>query len=155
MASSSFFNFGQSMHYPKQTKFRKYQKGFASGCKPEGSKLSFGRFGIKSLEATRVSSQIIEATRRTISRKLKRSGQIWVRVFADIPVSQKPAEVRMGKGKGQPSFWIARVQTGQLLFEMDGVSLQNAQQAAILASHKLGFRTKFVQWVEPLQIKKQ
>lgn len=143
------------MHYPKRTKFRKYQKGFASGCKPEGSKLSFGRFGIKSLEASRVSSQVIEATRRTIRRKLKKSGLLWVRIFADIPVSQKPAEVRMGKGKGQPSFWIARVTTGQLLFEMDGVSLQNAQQAATLASHKLGFRTKFVQWLEPLQMNKK
>ncbi|GJP29955.1 hypothetical protein CLOM_g12553 [Closterium sp. NIES-68] len=99
-----------------------------------GTPLAFGKYGIKSCEAGRISYQTIEAARRAISRKFRRSGQIWVRVFADIPITSKPTEVRMGKGKGNPTGWITRISEGQILFEMDGVTLSNAQQAAALAS---------------------
>ena len=134
------------MLYPKRTKFRKSLKGHTNAIKSDGTHLSFGQFGIKACEPARISYQTIEAARRAISRKFRRSGQIWVRVFADIPVTSKPTEVRMGKGKGNPSGWIARVSTGQILFEMDRVSFSNAQQAAKLASQKLNFQTKFLQW---------
>lgn len=139
-------HFPASMLYPKRTKFRKYFKGRTHRCQVDGTKLSFGKYGIKSCEAGRISYQTIEAARRAISRKFRRSGQIWVRLFADIPITAKPTEVRMGKGKGKPSGWIARVAEGQILFEMDGISVSNAQQAAELAAHKLGLCTKFVHW---------
>nr|YP_006234379.1 ribosomal protein L16 [Phlegmariurus squarrosus]YP_010704332.1 ribosomal protein L16 [Huperzia crispata]AEV55718.1 ribosomal protein L16 [Phlegmariurus squarrosus]WCP18608.1 ribosomal protein L16 [Huperzia crispata] len=134
------------MLYPKRTKFRKYQKGRCKGCRADGTQLGFGKYGIKSCEAGRISYQAIEAARRAISRKFRRNGQVWVRVLADIPITSKPTEVRMGKGKGNPTGWIARVVEGQISFEMDGVSLSNAQQAATLAAHKLCLSTKFVQW---------
>jgi large subunit ribosomal protein L16 len=136
------------MLYPKRTKYRKYQKGpiGADKCKPEGAFLSFGKFGIKSCQAGRIPYQTIEAARRAMSRKFRRTGQIWVRVFADVPVTSKPTEVRMGKGKGNPSGWIARVSKGQILFEMDGISFSVAIQAAILVKQKLNIRTKFVEW---------
>ena len=137
---------GQLVLYPKRTKFRKYQKGRFKGCKADGTQLCFGKYGMKSCEAGRISYQAIEAARRAISREFRRNGQIWVRVFADIPITSKPTEVRMGKGKGNSTGWIARVVEGQILFEMDGVSLSNAQQAATLAAHKLCLSTKFVQW---------
>nr|YP_006073009.1 ribosomal protein L16 [Nitella hyalina]AEH42827.1 ribosomal protein L16 [Nitella hyalina] len=133
------------MLYPKRTKFRKYQKGRSKGSHA-AAQLCFGKYGIKSCEAGRISYQGIEAARRAITRKFRRNGQIWVRVFSDIPITSKPTEVRMGKGKGNPTGWIARVSQGQILFEMDGVSLSNAQAAATLASHKLCLSTKFVQW---------
>jgi large subunit ribosomal protein L16 len=134
------------MLYPKRTKYRKYQKGRCHSCKVDGTQLSFGKFGIKACEPGRISYQTIEAARRAISRKFRRSGQIWVRVFADIPITSKPTEVRMGKGKGNPTGWIARISEGQILFEMDGVTLANAQQAALLAKQKLSLSTKFVLW---------
>jgi large subunit ribosomal protein L16 len=134
------------MLYPKRTKFRKYQKGRCERGAKDGRQLSFGKYGIKACEAGRLSYQTIEAARRAISRKFRRSGQIWVRVFADIPITAKPTEVRMGKGKGNPVGWITRISEGQILFEMDGVSFSNAQQAVNLASQKLNLSTKFVQW---------
>nr|AHG58952.1 ribosomal protein L16 [Bazzania trilobata] len=134
------------MLYPKRTKFRKYRKGRCEGCEADGTELCFGKYGIKSCEAGRISYQAIEAARRAISRKFRRNSKIWVRVFADIPITSKPAEVRMGKGKGNTKGWIARVSKGQILFEMDCVSLSNAQQAATLAAHKLGLSIKFFRW---------
>nr|YP_010593528.1 ribosomal protein L16 [Cichorium intybus]WAI96637.1 ribosomal protein L16 [Cichorium intybus] len=141
--------------YPKRTKYSKYRKGRCSrGCKPDGTRLGFGRYGTKSLRAGRLSYRAIEAARRaiigqfhrTMSGQFRRNGKIWVRVLADIPITGKPTEVRMGRGKGNPTDWIARVSTGQIPFEMDGVSLSNARQAATLAAHKLCSSTKFVQW---------
>lgn len=129
---------------PKRTKFRKYQKGRINGIKPNTSQLVFGQYGLKSLETGRIPSKTLEAVRRVLSRKFKRMGQIWIRIFPDIAVSLKPAEVRMGKGKGAPSYWICRVQKGQILFEMDGIPPQLAQQAALLAYYKLPVKTKFI-----------
>lgn len=137
------------MLYPKRTKYRKFQKGRrAEGrCQVDGTPVcAFGKFGIKALRPGRISYQTIEAARRAISRKFRRTGQIWVRVFADIAISRKPTEVRMGKGKGNPTGWIARISEGQILFEMDGVTLANARQASILAAQKLNIPTKFIQW---------
>ncbi|KAL6512812.1 Small ribosomal subunit protein uS3m [Orobanche minor] len=130
------------------------QKRKGRGCKPDGTQLGFGRYGTKSCRAGRLSYRAIEAARRAIighfhramSGQFRRNGKIWVRVLADIPITGKPTEVRMGRGKGNPTGWIARVSTGQILFEMDGVSLSNARQAATLAAHKLCSSTKFVQW---------
>lgn len=133
--------------YPKRTKYRKYRKGICRrGCETGGTQLGFGRYGIRSCGAGRISYRAIGAARRAISGQFRRNGQIWVRVFADLPITGKPTEVRMGKGKGNPTGWIARVSTGQILFEMDGVSLSDARQAATLAAHKLCLSTKFVQW---------
>lgn len=135
------------MLYPKRTKFRKYQKGRVN--KLTSSNLespSFGKYAIQSTESCRLSYQTIEATRRVITRKLRKIAKVWVRIFADIPVTSKPAEVRMGKGKGNPTGWIARVSKGQILFEMDGIALSQAQQAARLASYKLKLRCRFIVW---------
>ena len=132
------------MLLPKRTKFRKYQKGRIRGIKPNTPQLQFGQYGIKALDSGRIPARTLEAVRRVITRKFKRTGQIWIRIFPDIPVSAKPAEVRMGKGKGSPSFWVARVQRGQILFEMDGISPQLAKQAANLAYYKLPIKTKFI-----------
>nr|YP_008816038.1 ribosomal protein L16 [Closterium baillyanum]AGZ90249.1 ribosomal protein L16 [Closterium baillyanum] len=134
------------MLYPKRTKYRKYQKGRCHSGSVDGTQLSFGKYGIKACEAGRCEAKTIEAARRAISRKFRRSGQIWVRVFADVPITSKPTEVRMGKGKGNPTGWITRISEGQILFEMDGVTFSNAQQAAALATQKLSLSTKFVQW---------
>ena len=134
------------MLQPKKTKYRKFQKGRTGGIKI--NTLSFGSFGIQSLRSGRLSASVIEATRRVMTRKLKRSGQIWIRVFPDKAVSKKPAEVRMGKGKGSPDFWACSIQQGQILFEIDGVSADAAYQAFRLASQKLQVQTKFV--VDPL-----
>lgn len=135
------------MLYPKRTRYRKYRKGVCSrGCETGGTQLCFGRYGIRSCGAGRISYRAIEAARRAISGHFRRKCKIWVRVFADLPITSKPAEVRMGKGKGNPTGWIARVSTGQILFEMDGVSLADARQAATLAAHKLCLSTKFVRW---------
>jgi large subunit ribosomal protein L16 len=133
------------MFQPKRTKYRKFQKGQIGGKISNNISLSFGKFGIKSIEAGRLSSQVIEAVRRTMTRKLKRNGQIWIRIFPDISVSEKPAEVRMGKGKGNPSFWVARIKKGQILFELDGVSLELVKQAVFLGSQKIPLATKFIQ----------
>ena len=132
------------MLLPKRTKFRKYQKGRIRGVKPNTTQLRFGRYGLKALDTGRIPAKTLEAVRRVITRKFRRTGQIWIRIFPDIPVSAKPAEVRMGKGKGSPSFWVARVQRGQILFEMDGISSQLAKQAANLAYYKLPIKTKFI-----------
>jgi len=134
------------MLYPKRTKFRKYCKGRTKGIQVDGVKLSFGQFGIIACDPGRISSHTIEAARRVISRKFRKSGRIWVRVFPDIPITKKPTEVRMGKGKGNPVGWVAKVSTGQLLFEMDGISLSSAIQATKLAGHKLNLLTKCIQW---------
>ncbi len=132
------------MLYPKRTRSRKYQKGRFKGCKADGTQLCFGKYGMKSCKAGRISYRAIEAARRIISREFRRNGQICVRVFADIPITSKPTEVRMGKGKGNSTGWIARVVEGQILFEMDGVSLSNAQKVVTLAAQKLCLSTKFV-----------
>jgi large subunit ribosomal protein L16 len=130
------------MLQPKRTKFRKFQKGKIGGVKI--NTLSFGKYGVQSLESGRLKASVIEAVRRVMTRKLKRNGQIWIRVFPDIAVSQKPAEVRMGKGKGAPSYWMCRIKKGQVLFEIDGVSQDLAKDAAQLANQKLPFHTKFI-----------
>ena len=129
---------------PKRTKFRKYQKGTIGGIKSNTTKLEFGQYGVKALEQGRITARTIEAVRRVMTRKFKRSGQIWIRIFPDITVTEKLLEVRMGKGKGAPSFWICRIKPGQILFEMDGISLTLAKQAALLADHKLPLRSKLV-----------
>ena len=132
------------MLQPKGTKFRKFQKGRVKGILSNTTQLEFGQFGLKALEPGRIAAKTIESLRRIITRKFKRMGQIWIRVFPDISVSSKPAEVRMGKGKGSPSYWICRVKKGQILFEMDGISPQLAKQAALLAYYKLALKTKFI-----------
>lgn len=135
------------MLYPKRTKFSKSRKGRCSrGRKPDGTQLGFGRYGTKSCRAGRLSYRAIEAARRAMSGQFRRNGKIWVRVLADLPITGKPTEVRMGRGKGNPTGWIARVSTGQIPFEMDGVSFSNARQAATLAAHKPCSSTKFVLW---------
>ena len=131
---------------PKRTKFRKYQKGTIGGIKSNITKLEFGKYGVKALQQGRISARTIEAVRRVMTRKFKRAGQIWIRLFPDISITEKPLEVRMGKGKGAPSFWICRVQPGQILFEMDGISFTLAKQAAVLADHKLPIKTKFISY---------
>ena len=140
------------MFQPKRTKYRKFQKGKIGGKvsnvfsqNSRCAHLSFGKFGMKSLKEGRLSSQVLEAVRRTMTRKLRRAGQIWIRVFPDISVSEKPAEVRMGKGKGNPSYWIARIKVGQILFELEGISFEQAKQAIFLGSRKLPIPTKFIQ----------
>jgi len=132
------------MFHPKRTKFRKFQKGKMPGITSNTTHLTFGQYGLKALESGRIPSRTLEAVRRVLTRKFKRTGQIWIRIFPDIAVSTKPAEVRMGKGKGAPSFWICKVKQGQILFEMDGISFQIAQQAALLAYYKLPLKTKFI-----------
>jgi large subunit ribosomal protein L16 len=130
------------MLQPKQTRFKKVQKGRTGGIIQHS--LHFGSFGIQCLVSIRLNAKVIEAVRRAISKRLNRQGKIWIRVFPDIPVSKKPAEVRMGKGKGSISHWICRVQKGQMLFEFDGISKDLAIQATIVAQQKLPFKTLFV-----------
>lgn len=132
------------MLQPKRTKFRKFFKGRCGGIRSNLQELSFGTYAIKTKQSGRLSAKVIEAVRRTLTRTFKRRGHIWIRVFPDIAVSKKPAEVRMGKGKGATDYWMCRVQAGHILFEMDGVSKELAQQACILASHKLPFSTEFI-----------
>nr|QJS35634.1 ribosomal protein L16 [Taxus cuspidata] len=133
--------------YSKHTRYHKYWKGICSrGCETGSTQFGFGRYGIRSCGAGRISYRAIEAARRAISGQFRRNGKIWVRVFADLPITGKPTEVRMGKGKGNSTGWIARASTGQIPFEMDGVSLSDARQAAALAAHKLRLSTKFVHW---------
>lgn len=130
---------------PRRTKFRKFQKGKARGVKSNQPTLQFGHYGIKSLESGRVSASVIEAARRTMTRIFRRHGRIWIRIFPDIAVSQKPAEVRMGKGKGSPSYWVCRVQRGQILFEIDGISPTLANQAASVLSYKFPLQIQLVE----------
>ena len=132
------------MLQPKKTKFRKMQKGKMKGFAQRGDQLSFGSFGIKALEETWITARQIEAARIAVTRYMKRQGQVWIRIFPDKPVTSKPAEVRMGKGKGAPEYWAAVVRPGRMLFECDGVSKEVAQEALRLAAQKLPIKTKFV-----------
>jgi len=132
------------MLQPKRTKFRKMQKGRMKGLATRGAELSFGSFGIKSLESTWITSRQIEAARIAVTRFMKREGQVWIRIFPDKPVTKKPAEVRMGKGKGAPEYWVAVVRPGRVIFEAEGVSLEIAKEAMRLAAQKLPIQTKFV-----------
>ena len=132
------------MYSPKRTKFRKYQKGSAKGIKGNQTYLQFGKYGLKSLEPGRISARTIEAVRRVMTRKFKRQGQIWIRVFPDLAITNKPAEVRMGKGKGSVSYWVSEVQSGQVLYEMDGIPLELAKSGSHLAYQKLPLKTEFL-----------
>ena len=129
---------------PKRTKFRKAHKGRIHGLAKGGTALNFGQFGLKALQPERVTARQIEAARRAITRAMKRAGRVWIRIFPDVPVSLKPAEVRMGSGKGAPEFWVARVKPGRVMFEIDGVPLDVAQAALTLGAAKLPIKTKFV-----------
>ena len=129
---------------PKRTKFRKAHKGRIHGISKGGTTLNFGAYGLKAASPERITARQIEAARRAITRHLRRSGRLWIRVFPDVPVSSKPAEVRMGKGKGTPEFWVARVAPGRIMFELDGVSWDLAQEAFKLAAAKLPIETKIV-----------
>lgn len=133
---------------PKKTKFRKAFKGKIHGIAYRGCTLSFGTFGLKALEPERITARQIEAARRTISRAMKRSGKLWIRIFPDLPVSRKPADVRMGSGKGSPEFWAARVEPGRILFELDGVDEAVAREAFEKAAAKLPIKTKFLKRID-------
>ena len=132
------------MMQPKRTRFRKAFKGRIHGAAKGGFTLNFGEYGLKALEPDRVTARQIEAARRTITRHIRRIGRVWIRVFPDVPVSQKPAEVRMGSGKGSPEFWICRVKPGRIMFELDGVPANVAREAFELAAAKLPVATRFV-----------
>lgn len=129
---------------PKRTKFRKQFKGRIHGMAKGGSSLNFGTYGLKSLSAERVTARQIEAARRAMTRHLKRAGRIWITIFPDVPVSSKPAEVRMGKGKGATEYWACRVKPGRIMFELEGVSEDLAKRACELAAAKLPVQTKFI-----------
>ena len=130
---------------PKRTKFRKAFKGRIHGQAKAGFDLNFGQFGLKALEPERITARQIEAARRALTRHMKRAGRVWIRIFPDVPVSKKPTEVRMGKGKGAPEFWAAKVKPGRIMFEIDGVPVEIAREALRLAAAKLPIRTRFVQ----------
>ena len=129
---------------PKRTKYRKQQKGRIHGAAKGGTTLNFGSFGLKAEQAGRITARQIEAARRAITRHLKRSGRMWIRIFPDVPVSKKPVEVRMGKGKGVPETWICRVKPGRVMFEVDGVQAPLAKEAFRRGADKLPIRTRFV-----------
>ena len=131
------------MLQPKKTKFRKAFKGRIHGTATSGATLAFGQFGLKALEPERVTARQIEAARRALTRFMKRAGRVWIRVYPDVPVSKKPIEVRMGKGKGSPEAWVCPVQPGRMLFEMEGVAPSLAREAMRLAAHKLPITTRF------------
>src|SRR6202142_3077386 len=133
------------MMQPKKTKFRKAFKGRIHGVAKGGFALNFGEFGVRAPEPERVTARQIEAARRAMTRHMKRAGRVWIRVFPDVPVSKKPVEVRMGKGKGAPEFWACRVAPGRIMFELDGVSVEVAREALTLAAAKLPIKTRFVQ----------
>jgi large subunit ribosomal protein L16 len=133
------------MLQPKRTKFRKQFKGRIHGTAKGGSSLNFGAFGLKALDPERVTARQIEAARRAITRQMKRQGRVWIRIFPDLPVTKKPTEVRMGKGKGSVEYWAARVHPGRIMFEIDGVSEEVAREALRLGAAKLPVRTRFVQ----------
>src|SRR6195256_3949798 len=132
------------MMQPKKTKFRKAHKGRIHGTATSGATLSFGQYGLKAMEPDRLTARQIEAARRPTTRHRNRAGRVWIRVFPDVPVSKKPAEVRMGSGKGAPEFWAARVKPGRVLFELDGVPVAVAKEALALAAAKLPIKTRFV-----------
>jgi len=132
------------MLLPKRTKFRKQFKGKNRGVANNGNKVSFGEFGLKSLERGNITSRQIESARRAINRHVKRGGKIWIRIFPDTPITQKPLEVRMGKGKGSVEYWVAKIQPGKVLYEIEGVPEATARQAFSLAAAKLPVKTTFV-----------
>jgi len=132
------------MLQPKRTKFRKQHKGRIRGNAKGGTELNFGSYGLKALEPERVTARQIEATRRAITRAMKRAGRVWIRIFPDVPVSKKPTEVRMGKGKGSPEYWAARVKPGRIMFEIDGVPEDVAREALALGAAKLPIKTRIV-----------
>lgn len=132
------------MLQPKRTKYRKVQKGRNTGLATRGTKVSFGEYGLKAIGRGRITARQIEAARRAITRHVKRGGRIWIRIFPDKPISKKPAEVRMGNGKGSPEYWVAEIQPGKVLYEMEGVSEALAREAFALAAAKLPVPTVFV-----------
>lgn len=133
------------MLQPKKTKFRKQFKGRVRNQAKGGYELAFGEFGLKTMDPDRITARQIEAARRAMTRHMKRQGRVWIRIFPDVPVSKKPAEVRMGSGKGSPEFWAARVSPGRIMFEIGGVPVELAREALDLAAAKLPVRTRFVQ----------
>jgi len=132
------------MLQPIAMKYRKAHKGRIHGKSTSANSLTFGAYGLKAMEPDRLTARQIEAARRAMTRHMKRTGRVWLRVFPDVPVSKKPAEVRQGKGKGTPEFWVCRVKPGRILFEMDGVTAQTAREAFALAAAKLPIKTRFV-----------
>ncbi len=136
------------MLQPKRTKYRKMQKGRIKGAAKGATALNFGTFGLKAQEPARVTARQIEAARRAMMRQMKRAGRVWIRVFPDVPVSKKPTEVRMGKGKGTPEFWAAKVKPGRIMFEIDGVGESVAREALRLAAAKLPIKTRVVARIE-------
>ena len=133
------------MLQPKKTKFRKQFKGRISGPAKGGTDLNFGQYGLKAMEPERITARQIEAARRAMTREMKRAGRVWIRIFPDVPVSKKPAEVRMGSGKGANEYWAAKVAPGRIMFELDGVPVEVAKKALELAAAKLPIKTRFVQ----------
>jgi large subunit ribosomal protein L16 len=133
------------MLQPKRTKFRKAHKGRIHGNAKAGSRLNFGTYGLKAMEPDRITARQIEAARRAITRAMKRTGRVWIRIFPDVPVSIKPAEVRMGSGKGSPEYWVVRVAPGRIMFELDGVTPDVARDALTLGAAKLPIKTRIVQ----------
>jgi large subunit ribosomal protein L16 len=133
------------MLQPKKTKFRKAFKGRIHGLAKSGTEVSFGSYGLKAVEPARITARQIESARRAITRHIRRAGRVWIRIFPDVPVSRKPAEVRMGSGKGSPEFWVARVKPGRIMFELEGVAPELAEKAFELAAAKLPIKTRFVQ----------
>ena len=129
---------------PKRTKYRKQHKGRIHGLSKAGFALNFGTYGLKAMEPERITARQIESARRAITRALRRAGRVWIRIYPDVPVSTKPAEVRMGSGKGSPEFWVARVAPGRIMFEIDGVAPELAREALTLGAAKLPIKTKFV-----------
>ena len=132
------------MLMPKRVKYRKKQRGKMKGVAQKGHYIAFGKYGLKALESGWITSRQIEATRVAITRHVKRGGKVWIRIFPDKPVTNKPAETRMGKGKGSPEYWVAVVKAGRIMFELEGVDYDMAKEAMRLASHKLPIKTKFV-----------
>ena len=130
---------------PKRTKFRKAHKGRVHGNAKGGTSLNFGAYGLKAMQPGRITARQIEASRRAVTRHIKRAGKVWIRIFPDVPVSSKPAEVRMGKGKGSPEYWMCRVKPGRVMFELDGVEPEIAREALMLAAAKMPIRCKFIQ----------
>ena len=133
---------------PKRVKYRKRQRGRLRGLAHRGNKVSFGEFGLKAVESGRLTARQIEAARRAMTRHVKRGGKMWIRIFPDQPVTKKPAETRMGKGKGSPEGWEAVIRPGRIMFEIDGVTEERAKEAMRLAAHKLPVKTKFVSRVD-------
>ncbi len=136
------------MLQPKRTKYRKMHKGRIKGAAKGATALTFGTFGLKAQEPARVTARQIEAARRAMTRQMKRAGRVWIRIFPDVPVSKKPTEVRMGKGKGTPEFWAARVKPGRIMFEIDGVNEATARESLRLAAAKLPIKTRVVARIE-------